>query len=112
MDEDAPYSEDEADEPMSISPTEKTHDWGPPLTHSTSTPVDTVNPLNVPRLADKLTEAVARTHRRKMARPLPPHHDDDQPSYRSIEMVVMEYIDGETLAEAKPKMNEETMKKV
>ena len=41
-----------------------------------------------------------------------PHHDDDQPSYRSIEMVVMEYIDGDTLVKARPKMNEVTMKKV
>jgi serine/threonine protein kinase len=41
-----------------------------------------------------------------------PHYDDDQPSYRSIEMVVMEYIDGDTLAKAMPKMNEESMKKV
>jgi len=48
MDEDAPYSEDEADEPM------KTHGWGP-LSHSTSTLIDTVNPPDVPRLADKST---------------------------------------------------------
>ena len=41
-----------------------------------------------------------------------PRHDDDQPSYQSISMVVMEYIDGDTLAKAMPKMNEETMKRV
>jgi hypothetical protein len=57
MDEDSPYSEDEADEPMSISPTEKTHSWGPPLFHSTSTLVDTVKPPDVPRLAKKSTGA-------------------------------------------------------
>lgn len=41
-----------------------------------------------------------------------PGHDDNQPSYRSISMVVMEYINGDTLAKAMPKMNEESMKKV
>jgi len=50
MDEDAPYSEDEDD-------AEKTHGWGPPLSHSTYILVDTMIPLNVPRLADKSTEA-------------------------------------------------------
>jgi serine/threonine protein kinase len=32
--------------------------------------------------------------------------NDDDPSYRSISLVVMEYVDGETLAEAKPKMDQ------
>jgi serine/threonine protein kinase len=34
-----------------------------------------------------------------------PRFDNDQPSYRSISLVVMEYVDGETLAVAMPKMN-------
>jgi serine/threonine protein kinase len=34
-----------------------------------------------------------------------PRSKSDQPSYRSISMVVMEYVDGETLAMAKPKMD-------
>jgi serine/threonine protein kinase len=41
-----------------------------------------------------------------------PRHDENQPSYQSIFMVVMEYIDGDTLAKAKPKMDEETMERV
>ena len=35
-----------------------------------------------------------------------------QPSYQSLSMVVMEYIDGETLAQIKEEMNEQTTKKV
>jgi hypothetical protein len=37
-----------------------------------------------------------------------PHLNDGQPSYRSITMVVMEYIEGRTLAAAKCDMDEET----
>ena len=41
-----------------------------------------------------------------------PRLDGDQPSYQSISLVVMEYIDGDTLAVAKQGMNEETMERV
>ncbi len=41
-----------------------------------------------------------------------PRLNDDQPSYQSISMVVMEYIKGDTLAVAKHEMNKETMKRV
>lgn len=41
-----------------------------------------------------------------------PRLGDHQQSYQSISMVVMEYIDGNTLAVAKHEMNEETMKRV
>ena len=41
-----------------------------------------------------------------------PRLDGDQPSYQSISMVVMEYIDGDTLAVAKHGMNKETMERV
>ena len=37
-----------------------------------------------------------------------PHLEDEQPSYRSISMVVMEFIDGVTLDKAKPSLNKET----
>ena len=36
-----------------------------------------------------------------------PHLSKEQPSYDSISMVVMEYIDGESLAKAKPSLNKE-----
>ena len=35
--------------------------------------------------------------------------NNEQPSYHSISMVAMEYIDGETLAKAKPSLNKETI---
>jgi len=38
--------------------------------------------------------------------------DSEQPSYESLSMVVMEYIDGGTLALAKPKMSKDVMKTV
>ena len=38
--------------------------------------------------------------------------DDDGPSYESISMVVMEYIDGNTFAVAKPKMSQERIETV
>ena len=38
-----------------------------------------------------------------------PHLDDDEPSYRSISMVVMEYVEGDTFAVAKQKMSEESV---
>ena len=41
-----------------------------------------------------------------------PHLKDGEPSYRSISMVVMEYIDGVTLAVAKKDLDEEKMKRV
>ena len=41
-----------------------------------------------------------------------PRFDDDEPSYQSISMVVMEYVDGDTFAVAKRKMSEESVKKV
>ena len=37
---------------------------------------------------------------------------DDQPSYQSISMVVMEYVDGNTFAVAKQKMSEESVEAV
>jgi len=40
-----------------------------------------------------------------------PRFDDDEPSYQSISMVVMEYVDGDTFAVAKQKMSEESVKK-
>jgi serine/threonine protein kinase len=42
----------------------------------------------------------------------PLHLRDGEPSYRSISMVVMEYIDGFTLSVAKKELDEETMKRV
>jgi serine/threonine protein kinase len=41
-----------------------------------------------------------------------PRLSQEQPSYQSLSMVVMEYIDGETLAQIKEKMNEQTKEKV
>ena len=42
-----------------------------------------------------------------------PHFDEDEPSYQSISMVVMEYIDGDTLSVAKKnKMSEESAETV
>jgi len=41
-----------------------------------------------------------------------PCFDDDDPSYQSISMVVMEYVDGDTFAVAKQKMSEESVKTV
>jgi len=41
-----------------------------------------------------------------------PHFDDNEPSYQSISMVVMEYVDGDTFAVAKQKMSEESVKTV
>lgn len=41
-----------------------------------------------------------------------PHLKDNQPSYHSISMVVMEYVDGITLAEAKRTMDKGTIEKV
>jgi len=41
-----------------------------------------------------------------------PHLNDDEPSYQSISMVVMEYIDGDKLAVAKRKMSEESVETV
>jgi serine/threonine protein kinase len=41
-----------------------------------------------------------------------PRLDDEQPSYHSISMVVMEYIDGEPLAQVKEEMNAQTTEKV
>jgi serine/threonine protein kinase len=40
------------------------------------------------------------------------HLSDEQPSYRSLSMVVMEYIDGKTLAQVKEEMNVQTTEKV
>ena len=37
---------------------------------------------------------------------------DDEPSYRSIYMVVMEYVDGDTFVVAKQKMSEESVERV
>jgi serine/threonine protein kinase len=41
-----------------------------------------------------------------------PHLRDDEPSYQSVSMVVMEYVDGETLAEAKQHLSAEEIKRV
>jgi len=41
-----------------------------------------------------------------------PQLNDDQPTYRSISMVVMDYVDGDTLIVPKRKMNEETIETV
>jgi serine/threonine protein kinase len=41
-----------------------------------------------------------------------PHLNDDEPSYQSISMVVMEYVDGDTFAVAKQRMSEESIKTV
>ena len=41
-----------------------------------------------------------------------PRLDDKEPSYESISMVVMEYVDGDTLAVAKKKMSEESVRTV
>ena len=41
-----------------------------------------------------------------------PRLDDDEPSYQSISMVVMEYVDGDTFAVAKQKMSEESVETV
>jgi serine/threonine protein kinase len=41
-----------------------------------------------------------------------PHLKDDQPTYQSISMVVMEYVDGDTLAKAKRTMDEGTIETV
>ena len=41
-----------------------------------------------------------------------PRLSNEQPSYRSLSMVVMEYIDGETFAQAKKEMNTQTTEKV
>ena len=41
-----------------------------------------------------------------------PHLDNDEPSYRSIYMVVMEYVDGDTFVVAKQKMSEELVERV
>ena len=41
-----------------------------------------------------------------------PHLDDEDPSYESISMVVMEYVDGNTFAVAKKKMSEESIRNV
>jgi serine/threonine protein kinase len=41
-----------------------------------------------------------------------PRLKSDEPSYRSISMVVMEFVDGETLAMAKPKLDRGAMKRV
>ena len=41
-----------------------------------------------------------------------PRLDDDEPSYQSISMVVMEYVDGDTLAVAKQKMSEVSVETV
>ena len=41
-----------------------------------------------------------------------PRLNDDEPSYQSISMVVMEYVDGDTFAVAKQRMSEESIKKV
>ena len=41
-----------------------------------------------------------------------PHFKDDQPSYQTISMVVMEYVDGDTLANVKPTLNEGSIEKV
>ena len=41
-----------------------------------------------------------------------PRLDDKEPSYESISMVVMEYIDGDTFAVAKKKMSEESVRAV
>ena len=41
-----------------------------------------------------------------------PRLDDDEPSYQSISMVVMEYIDGDTFAVAKQNLSEESVETV
>ena len=41
-----------------------------------------------------------------------PRLNDDEPSYQSISMVVMEYVDGETFAVAKQRMSEESIQTV
>jgi hypothetical protein len=41
-----------------------------------------------------------------------PHLKDDDPSYHSLSMVVMDYIDGDTLTLAKANLNEEAAKEV
>jgi serine/threonine protein kinase len=41
-----------------------------------------------------------------------PRLSEDQPSYRSLSMVVMEYIDGETLAQVKEEMDAQTTEDV